>query len=118
MRKIAAIVVLILITAGAFGSDVFGTGQWLHNDWLVFQKGNDVSLSDADSIGEYRGFVFGVTRVAEYGLKLLDIPNSVTVGQLCAIVGKYLEAHPEKWDTDAALLVISALREFYPPQEK
>lgn len=41
-------------------------------------------------------------------------PASATVGQLRAVVVKYLEAHPENWHLGASTLVAAALREAFP----
>lgn len=42
-------------------------------------------------------------------------PDGTTSAQLIAIVRKYLEAHPERWQLGAVDLVHEALREAFPP---
>ena len=46
--------------------------------------------------------------------KFLLIPYSVTFGQWCVVVGKYLDDHPEKWNSGAEVLVLSAMGEVWP----
>ena len=46
----------------------------------------------------------------------LDIPEGVTVGQLCDVVGKYLEDHPEELHERAQYLVARALRLAFSPK--
>jgi len=118
MKKVVAIVVLILITAGAFGQDkTLGTGQWLHDLWVVYQK--DVR-GESFRAGFYLGFVQGImmgSMGSEGNETIFCIPDGVTVGQICAIIGKYLDGHPEEWDRGAYHLIIETMARTYPPKK-
>ena len=55
-------------------------------------------------------FVGYVTAVIDAQAENLRIPVGATEDQVCAIVGKYLEAHPEEWNKVGSDLVIKTLR--------
>jgi hypothetical protein len=42
----------------------------------------------------------------------------VTPGQIFAIVAKYLNNHPEKWNEPAVILVVEAIKEAFPQKKK
>jgi hypothetical protein len=46
-----------------------------------------------------------------------DCPSGVTMGQVYAVVAKYLKEHPEKLHQPSAMLVIDALAESFPPKK-
>jgi len=62
--------------------------------------------------GQYMGYVVGVHDAAE-GV-LVCSPANATVGQVAAIVAKYLNAHPEEWSRPAHFLVTVALMSAFP----
>jgi hypothetical protein len=70
-----------------------------------------------DGAGYFVGYVIGVTDVT-YSLNLYSLPQNVTQGQICAIVIKYINEHPEEWNHFATNLIINALHKSYPPIEK
>jgi hypothetical protein len=67
--------------------------------------------TDYSMAWQYRGYVIGVHDATDlmYGPK-----QNVSERQICAIVAKYLKAHPEKWNEPASDLVITALKEAFP----
>jgi hypothetical protein len=67
---------------------------------------------DSAGAGLFMGYVSGI---ADTGDGLLFCPGiRVVVGQLTAVVEKYLENNPEKWDYEAAPLVIRAMQQAFP----
>lgn len=78
-----------------------------------YQNGN----KDADNfeIGRFTGYVIGV--VDSNNESAFLIPTDTSIGQIGAIVSKYLKDHPEKWNEPASILVITALKEAFPLQE-
>ena len=63
--------------------------------------------------GLYEGYVLGVRDGMQVFVSY-NFPRGITNGQFVAVVSKYLKAHPERWNEDAALLVINALQEAFP----
>jgi hypothetical protein len=68
------------------------------------------------SEGYFMGYVAGVFDVTCL-LNLFSTPTNVTQGQICAIVVKYLNEHPEEWNQPAFNLIINALHKSFPPVE-
>ena len=64
------------------------------------------SVDNQAPAGVYAGFVMGVVDTTE----VLNIPI-VTTGEILAIVARYLNEHPQKWNEPAFKLVIKALTE-------
>jgi len=58
------------------------------------------------------GYVKGV--VDSFNDIAFKIPSGVTTGQLCSVVGKYIDDHPSEWNQEAADLVIKALKKAFP----
>ena len=63
----------------------------------------------------YRYYIVGVADVL-LRVDLIKTEN-VTIGQLCAVVTKYLKANPEKWHQSALKLVLDALQEAFPRKQ-
>jgi hypothetical protein len=62
-------------------------------------------------VGVFLAYVTGVYDAMSFAF---STPDGVTVGQICAIISKYLKNHPERWPVSADLLVVEALRESFP----
>jgi TonB family protein len=109
--------VLLLFGATAWAQDTtFGTGQWLHDDWLAFQKvagGGSPTEQEGVISSMYIGFVLGATGVMR-DANWIATPANGTVGQWAAVVGKYLDDHPEQWTWPAEVLVYHALYAVWP----
>jgi hypothetical protein len=118
MKKVLVLLgVLIMVGTASWAQDTtFGTGQWLHDDWLAFQKviGGD-SPTDKEGVisAMYSGYVLAATVVMR-DANWIAIPAKSTVGQWAAVVGKYLDDHPEQWTLSAEVLVYRALYAVWP----
>lgn len=55
-------------------------------------------------------------RVASRFAPLINIPDSLGPQQIVAILRKYLDAHPERWNSQASALITDALKDSYPPK--
>ena len=120
MKKVVALVAFILIAAGAFGQANAGTGEWLHTIWQASQRANNgtaTDVGDAIDAGEYSGFVWATYQIGQ-GQDWFHIPLSSSSRQWEAVVGKYLEAHPEEWNLSASALVYKALAAVWPGKKK
>jgi hypothetical protein len=89
------------------------------NELVEAMRGSDRVNANASGIdytdyvlsGEFRAYIHGVCDATRY---TYNIPDSVTLGQLVAVVSKYLKNHPEEWNDPAVVLVIKALKETFP----
>ena len=86
----------------------FISGNHLHG-WLL-EKEN--SIGSKFNSGLFSGYVSGVVDMGD-GI-LFCTASGVTVGQYGAVVAKYINNNPEKWNISAHLLVVSALEEAFP----
>jgi hypothetical protein len=78
-------------------------GRCLANDAKCLE-----SMVDAHN---FFGYVLGVHDATNWKY---STPDGVMDNQLCAVVSKYLKAHPERWSYSAYSLVIDALKEAFP----
>jgi hypothetical protein len=69
--------------------------------------------------GIFMGYVMGVSDAMDKDTEyLLASPGKMTVGQVCSIVGKYLDNHPEEWHLSGAEIVRKALRDAFLKNKK
>jgi hypothetical protein len=115
VSKIATIVVFILLTTPLAHAQ-FQSGNNLVKYWEAYKRASAGNI-DPGMINDavYLGYVTGF---ADATLALYEMPSGVTVGQVCAVVGKYLDAHPKLWNLPACNLVKSALIEAFPKRKK
>ena len=106
--------VLVLVSAAAWAQSTAGKGQWLHDCWVSAQKANDGTASERDwpLAYIYAGFVAGAAGVMN-AADWLNLTN-ITWAQQQAVVGKYLDDHPEQWNLPAETLVYRALHAVWP----
>ena len=67
---------------------------------------------DITPAGALMGYVVGVGEVLDGVASCL--PKGASVGQITAVVQKYLHAHPEKWNEPAKDIVSQALKQAFP----
>ena len=116
MKKLFVLaVVLIMVSAASWAQSTVGTGQWLYELWPSAQKSitnqPTTQLDDWDA-GLFSGFVQGAAQVM-WDADWLDLTGT-TYAQWSAVVGKYLDAHPEQWNLSAELLVYRAIHTVRP----
>ncbi|MEI8102511.1 MAG: Rap1a/Tai family immunity protein [Chlorobium sp.] len=92
------------------------SGYDLIGVWREYKKLESGQVAVDMNIGDYRGYVAGVCDVCNRWL--FTTPEGTTQGQVCAVVGKWLEEHPQRWHEPAMPLVIQALQEAFPYYHK
>lgn len=118
MRKIT---ILVLILTACFASHVasaqeterafcFKTGNDLVEIMREYEKSDDSKTKSFYYTGVFSGYVAGVYDAQYY--PPVD-RETITLGQACAVVAKYLKEHPEDWNDTAASLVYQALLEAF-----
>jgi hypothetical protein len=77
----------------------------------------EAGASDVDyiKVREYSGYIAGVYDATDWQY---DTPDQVTVGQVVAVVSKFLKENHERWSEPAADLVMDALKNAFPLKEK
>jgi hypothetical protein len=77
----------------------------------------EAGASDVDyvKVREYSGYIAGVYDATDWQY---DTPDQVTVGQVVAVVSKFLKENHERWSEPAADLVMDALKKAFPLKEK
>lgn len=94
-------------------------GQDLHELWEASKRrvaGVPDAGADKFDKSYLSGYVIG-TADAMAGINLF-CPGSAKAGQLVAVVGKYLDDHPEEWNKAGSYLVAVALKEAFPCGKK
>ncbi len=111
MKKLLGIVLLAVLIF-SFHSAFAMSGNDLAVGMRVYIKADkDYTKADYLLAGNYLGYVQGV---AEATASDYSLPSGVTADQLCRVVAKFLEKHPERWNEPASLLVRNALQEAFP----
>jgi hypothetical protein len=98
-------------------------GFRLQQDWRLYQeyikmkpKGATLNI-DSHTVNiahHYIGYVIGVV---DARVRTLHVPDGVTSGELCTIVGQYLDAHPNELKQNGAELVVKAMRGAFPQKK-
>ena len=111
MKRLLGIVLFAVIVL-SFHSAFAISGNDLIAGMRVYLKADkDYTKADFLLAGNYLGYVQGV---AEATASDYSLPDAVTADQLCLIVAKFLEKHPERWNEPAPNLVRNALQEAFP----
>ena len=77
--------------------------------------GSDALVSVSVACGRRAGYVAGVFDAYYRTARQKDCtPDTVTLGQLQAVVEKYLNNHPEDWHFSANSLILNAVNEAWP----
>lgn len=97
------------------------TGNDLVKYWKEYKRETGSFLT-----GMYTGYIAGCLDGAHYTNFVMsetnydsgnigyEIPETATLGQICSVIGKWLDNNPEKWNYSASILVLMALREAFP----
>lgn len=118
--KVAAVVAaMFLVVQPAQAKDssdtmsYYKSGNDLVNVMREYDKAQAGTKYDAYDVGSFMGYLQGATD-ATASRGLYELPDGVTVGQIAAIVSKFLNANPENWNLPAAALITLALMEAFP----
>lgn len=101
---------VVLMSVSTFTNAAFISGNKLNE--LISQKNSQNRFSD----GMLHGYVSGVVDTV-HGI-LVCTTGGVTVGQMTAIVEKYMRENPEEWNLGADQIIVNALRPIYPCPKK
>jgi hypothetical protein len=84
-------------------------------EFEIFERTEKENLSPANLVKtmQFMGFVAGVSDTMQ-AAKVICPNRNVTQGQACAVVVKYLNDNPEKWNTLGSTLVWDALTKAFP----
>ena len=113
MAIMAGFVALLMILSVSLAEAQFMAGYELVQTWEEYKRINEGTVEEGDAwLGSlFMGYVTGVCDAIG---NLFELPSTVTVGQICSVVGKYLDGHPERCNEPAFGLVLSAMIEAFP----
>lgn len=74
-------------------------------DWERHQRGSEIT--DYVNVASYSSYVKGVYDALDLSERIC--PENTTVGQVNAVVAKFLRSNPERWSEPAFFLVEEAL---------
>ena len=111
MKKILIVIAVFVLTFQSAHAE-FKTGNGLVTVWREYSKANAGNPYNENDDGFYTGYVAGICDANMH--TLFKIPEGATIGQVCDVVGKWLDRHPEKLNKPAKQLVIQALKEAFP----
>jgi len=111
MKKIVLILILTLSLQANFKS-----GNDLVKNKVEYEKPENSKTISYYEVASYVNYIFGVHDSLE-GV-LICTPSNVTGRQIIAIVGKYIDNHPEKWNQPAQYLVVPPLMNAFPCKKK
>ncbi len=111
LKKVSILILLLIIPAPAMAQ--FKKGRDLVPLWQSYKKSASKSLiTNYGNNAVFMGYVEGVTDalIMSDNELLGAIAESMTTARACAIVGKYLDDHPEELHLPGAVIVQKALR--------
>jgi hypothetical protein len=112
MKKLLGILLFAVFVLSFHSAFAAISGNDLIDGMRVYLKADkDYTKADYLLAGNYLGYVQGV---ADATASDYSMPDGVTADQLCQIVAKFLEKHPERWNEPAFRLVRIALQEAFP----
>ena len=121
-KRIATILFLGLIVFSA--SAQWTSGNDLHKQWIEYRKLDMGLTHDSKMSLLYMGYIsacmdslemlYLVTNKPDRPTKQFPIPPNATLGQICSIVGKYLDNHPENWSESGYMVFMAAIMEAFP----
>jgi len=96
----------------AFGSPV--TSNVLVSEWREYKKYQAGLACDTHCFVAYQKYVRDI--YLNHDRKTIAFPSNVTNDQICAVVGKWLDEHPEEWNKPDNELISNALIQAFPKQ--
>ena len=112
--KIVLIGAILAFMSHVAYAGYFETGSSLMQGWREHQKIVNSQVGERNYMlaSRFVGYVTGVVDARSKG-----VPVGATIDQICAIVGRYLENHPDEWNEVGSILVEKALRNAFRKQE-
>ncbi len=106
MRKVILVALLAVTVVPAFAYFVDGNDlvEWRN----AYRQTNSGSSKDYYESARYMGQVMSVVDIMLLA-EMIELPPRSTVGQLCAMVGVWLDKHPDRWTEPAVALIRDAL---------
>lgn len=130
MRKLVviagfAVVVALSVNTQVPAQNLFQTGKELHDWSLAYQRTENNSARGRDyySASTYLGYIVGAIDGYSYGLVQQGVPvpfyvpPQVTMTEICAVIGKYLDDHPQLWSYPAGVIILDAIVTSYPKRQ-
>ncbi|MDY0282351.1 MAG: Rap1a/Tai family immunity protein [Salinivirgaceae bacterium] len=112
MRFIMLILCLLLVSSNSYA--YFQDGNDLVGDMREWKNANNKSPNtNYTAATGYSSYVRAIYDVLELN-KIICTSNNTTVGQVNAVVAKFLDANPERWSEPAYFLVSDALKPVFP----
>ena len=94
------------------------SGRDLVDGWNAYQRASSKSSgkrTDQIQAADYMGFILGVWNSASYYNPTFHVvAKGITLRELCHVVGKYLDKHPERWNEAAVILAVDAIHQEFP----
>jgi hypothetical protein len=123
MKMRTILILACLLSAPALAKD----GNWLleisrsHERVILATDYRQIETDDVANARMYMTYVQGVfdthTVLAENDVlsrPFFCTPENATVGQVTAVVTKYLKTNPDKWSMSAPTIVMKALHDAFP----
>jgi hypothetical protein len=111
MKRLFGILLFALIVF-SFNSAFAISGDDLIPGMRVYLE-SEANYTKADFLlaGNYLGYVQGVVEATASDYSL---PKDITADQMCQIIAKFLERHPQRWKEPTTNLIRNAMQEAYP----
>jgi len=116
MKKVLLVIGLMLMTCQAVYGAEYATGNDFVNRWREYKKDDVGQRYSSFDVAYYMGYVDGISDTG-YGI-WFAYPKGTTTSQLCHVVGKWIDDHPERWANTPWVIVVTALQEAFPLQKK
>jgi hypothetical protein len=109
--KLILIITMIMPMSANAGFNAFINGHKLHDKSRAYKSG-DIDDADLYDAGAYVYYIMGVID-SNIGSGLF-CPQNITSDQAAHVVTKYLNDHPDSWDSSGEALVKAALAQEWP----
>jgi len=86
------------------------------NELQKWMNNTNKENGNRHSVGLFKGYISGVVDTGNNILFCTE--DGVTRGQYMAVVIKYIENNPEKWNQGASVIVLEALTKAFPCKNK
>jgi len=108
MKTLTSIILLFLACSNV---DAYFTDGNELQQWLSLSE-DEATIDSRYHAGLFRGYVSGVVDTGNE--VLFCTGNGVTRGQYTAVIAKYIENNPARWNQGASSLAIEAMQQAFP----